>query len=154
MKKIIIGSDHGGYQLKEEMKNFLLSKSFFVSDFGIYKEEPVDYPDIAQLVAEAVAKENNSVGIIVDGAGIGSSIVANKVKGIRAAVCNDIYSARNSREHNDANILTLGGKIIGPGLMQEIVTVWLNTSFGGDRHNRRIDKIVNLENKYLKDVHR
>lgn len=152
MKKIILGSDHGGFELKEEIKKFLSEEGYDVLDFGTYSMEPVDYPDVALLVAEAVRDRADSFGIIIDGAGIGSAMVANKVNGIRAAACNDLFTARNSREHNDANVLTLGGRVIGSGLAKEIVKVWLEASFFGDRHIRRVNKIMQVERKYTRNV--
>ena len=143
--KLAIGSDHGGYALKEKLRQYL-KDSFHceVVDFGTHSTDAVDYPDFAFLVAAAVAEGQFPVGIIIDGAGIGSAIVANKLPGIRAAVCNDLYTARNSRAHNQANILTLGSQVVGQGLAQEIVRVWLETSFEA-RHQKRIDKITHLE---------
>jgi ribose 5-phosphate isomerase B len=148
--KILIGSDHGGYTLKEDLKQFLQESGYQVLDFGTHSPDPVDYPDIAFLVADAVRKDPETVGIILDGAGIGSAIVANKVPGIRAAVCSDLYTARNSKEHNDANVLTLGGRVLGPGLAREIVKTWLSSSFLEARQARRVKKILEIENRYLK----
>ncbi len=146
--KIALGSDHGGYQLKEEIKRWLTEKGEYeVRDFGTYSEGSCDYPDVALPVARAVAQGECSLGILVCGTGIGVSIVANKVPGIRAALCHDTFSARASREHNDANILTLGERVIGRGLALEIVEAWLNGSFAGGRHQRRVDKINALDHK-------
>ena len=145
MPRIYIGADHGGFPLKEELKKHLLSKGLVVEDMGAYSEAPVDYPDIAYLVAASVAKNPLSVGIIVDGAGIGSCMAANKVAGIRAACCNDLYSARNSREHNHANVLTLGSMVIGSGYMKQIVDLWLETAPAPGRHANRVAKIMQLE---------
>ncbi|MBU6428343.1 MAG: ribose 5-phosphate isomerase B [Cyanobacteria bacterium REEB65] len=142
--KIVIGSDHGGFALKRDLVSFLAEQRHAVTDLGTHGESPVDYPDFAILVAAAVAHREADFGIIVDGAGIGSSIVANKFPGIRAALCNDLFAARNSREHNNANVLTLGARVIGIGLAQEIVKVFLTTEFAS-RHQPRIDKIVDLE---------
>jgi ribose 5-phosphate isomerase B len=147
---IILGSDHGGYELKENLKPFLQQSGHQVLDFGTHSSDPVDYPDIAFLVADAVSKTPESVGIIIDGAGIGSAITANKVPGIRAALCNDLYTAKNSREHNDANVLTLGGRILGIGLAQEIVKTWLSCSCVETRHARRVKKILDIEARCLK----
>lgn len=146
--RVFLGSDHGGFELKEILKPYLAELGHECRDYGTHSPEPVDYPDIALLVADAVSRESGSVGILVDGAGIGSAIAANKVPGIRAAACNDLFTARNSREHNDANILTLGGRVIGSGLAKEIVKVWLECRFH-DRHKHRIDKIVRIERHYL-----
>ena len=148
---IIIGSDHGGFSLKEELKAFLLKEGFKVSDYGTYSADPVDYPDIAFLVAEKVGKDGKSVGIIIDGAGMGSAITANKVPGIRAAACYDTVAAKNSRAHNDANILTLGSRITGAGLAQEIVRTWLCTPFEGGRHAARVRKIESVEKRFLRE---
>jgi ribose 5-phosphate isomerase B len=151
--KIIIGSDHGGFALKEEIKKFLEKQGAEVKDYGAYSADPVDYPDVALLVAEAVAKEkgNGVLGIMIDGAGIASAICCNKVPGIRAACCNCILSARNAREHNDANILTMGGRIIGGGLAEEIVKIFTSTPYAGGRHARRVEKMMQIEAKYLKN---
>lgn len=140
-----IGCDHGGLRLKEEIKNFLASKELTFKDFGTYTTEAVDYPDISRQVAQAVADGECTRGIIICGTGIGVSIAANKVKGIRAALCHDVYSAQMSREHNDANVLTMGERVIGPGLALAIVDKWLNTEFAGGRHSRRVCKIADLE---------
>lgn len=143
--RIAIGSDHGGFALKENLKEFIKATLHYeVVDFGTHSTDAVDYPDFAFLVAAAVAEGQFPYGIIIDGAGIGSAIVANKMPGVRAANCNDLFAARNSRAHNQANILTLGAQIIGNGLAQEIVRTWFNTTFE-ERHQKRIDKILNLE---------
>ena len=140
-----MGSDHGGFALKERLKEFIKTTfRYDIVDFGTHNTETVDYPDYAFLVAAAVAEGEFPFGIILDGAGLGSSIVANKLPGVRAAVCNDIFAARNSRAHNKANVLTLGSQIIGNGLAEEIVKVWLTTPFE-ERHQKRIDKILRLE---------
>lgn len=138
--KIAIGSDHNGLSLKEILKQGVLH-GHAVHDFGVFTPESVDYPDIAFAVARAVASGEYERGILICGTGIGMAIAANKVKGIRAAACSDVYSARMSRRDNDANILCIGGRVIGPGLAAEIVTAWLNESFEGGRHQRRVDKI-------------
>lgn len=143
--KLAIGSDHGGFALKEQLKEFIRKEFHYdIVDFGTHSPETVDYPDFAFLVAASVAEGDCQLGIIVDGAGLGSSIVANKLPGIRAAVCNDIFAARNSRAHNKANVLTMGSQIIGKGLAEEIVRVWFSTSFE-ERHQPRINKILKLE---------
>lgn len=142
--KIVIGSDHGGFDLKVEIIAHLTELGHTAIDFGTHGTAPVDYPDFAFLVAAAVARGEFPLGIIVDGAGIGSSIVANKVPGIRASLCNDLFAARNAREHNHANILTLGSRVIGSGLAKEIVKTWLSTT-PDPRHARRIEKIQELE---------
>jgi len=140
--KIAIGSDHAGFSLKENLKEYLKEKGIECQDFGTYMGEVVDYPDIAFKVASAVADGNFDRGILICGTGIGMSIVANKVKGVRASLCEDLFSARYSREHNDANILTLGAWKIGFRMAREITEVWLETPFSqiGD-HVRRIKKI-------------
>lgn len=145
MSKIIIGADHGGFPLKEELKKHLMSKGLVIEDVGAYSEAPVDYPDIAYLVSYSVAQNPLNLGIIIDGAGIGSCMAANKVVGIRAACCNDLYNARNSREHNHANVLTLGSMVIGVGYMKQIVDLWLETQPGPGRHANRVAKIMRLE---------
>ena len=144
--KIAIGSDHAGFRLKEIVKNFLKTRNIEVEDFGTYTEESVDYPDYAFKVGEAVARKDFDFGILICGSGIGMSIVANKVKGVRAALCNDLYTAHVSREHNNANILCMGGRVIGEEVAKEIVSVWLNAKFEGGRHERRVNKITDYEN--------
>ena len=149
--KIAIAADHGGYKLKEEIKPYIESLGHTVTDFGTYSEDSVDYPDYALPVAEAVASGEAEKGIIICGTGIGVSIVANKVPGVRAALCSDCFSAQATREHNDSNVLTFGERVIGPGLAVKIVDIWLNTPFSGDpRHMRRIEKITQAEKKYSK----
>ncbi|WP_282706208.1 ribose 5-phosphate isomerase B [Fuchsiella alkaliacetigena] len=143
--QIALGSDHGGYQLKEEIKKLLTEMDLKYSDYGTKSTESVDYPDFAIQVAEAVAKGEAERGILVCGTGIGMSIVANKVKGVRAALCHDLFSAQATREHNDSNVLALGERVVGRGLALEIVKVWLNTDFEGGRHQRRVDKIKEIE---------
>lgn len=145
-RPVCIGSDHGGYALKENLKVFLLDGGYEVHDVGTDSDAPVDYPDFAAAVARAVAGGAAWRGIMVDAAGIGSSMAANKVPGVRAALCYDRVTARNSREHNDANVLTLGARLHTFGEAREIVRVWLETEFGGGRHQRRVDKISALEN--------
>ncbi len=143
--QIAIGSDHGGFALKEQLKDYIKNELHYdVVDFGTHSADSVDYPDFAFLVAAAVAEGRFATGIILDGAGLGSSMVANKLPGIRAAVCNDLFAARNARAHNQANVLTLGARIIGDMLAKEIVKVFLNTPFE-ERHQPRIDKITRLE---------
>lgn len=140
-----LGSDHGGFHLKEEIKQLLAEMHIPYQDFGVYDTTAVDYPDIAGTVARAVAAGRCDRGILVCGTGIGVSIAANKVRGIRAALCHDVYSARMAREHNDANILTMGERVIGPGLARMIVATWLTGEFAGGRHARRVAKIAQLE---------
>jgi len=143
---VALGSDHTGLTLKNEIIAYLQKRGLNCRDFGTFSQESCDYPDIAYEVALAVSKGECEKGILICGTGIGMAIAANKVKGIRAALCHDPLSAKLSRQHNDANILTLGERIIGVGLALEIVDVWLNASFGGERHQRRVAKIQNIEN--------
>jgi ribose 5-phosphate isomerase B len=144
---IAIGSDHGGFALKETMRVFVESLGFRVVDLGTYTEEACDYPDFSYAVARMVSLGEASKGIMIDAVGTASAIVANKVRGIRAACCSDEFSARSSREHNDANVLTLGGRTVGPELAKAIAKVWLETSFGGGRHQKRLDKISEIERR-------
>ncbi len=147
---IAIGADHGGYKMKESLKVFLGEKGYRVTDCGTHSTDSVDYPDQAYAVAKLVANNDADYGIIIDGAGIGSCMAANKVPGIRAAMCYNEASAKNSREHNYANVLTLGAGMIDQTMAENIVTAWLNTPFGADRHARRVDKIMAIEKRYLK----
>ncbi len=150
-RSIALGADHGGYSMKELVKKFLQEELHFeVKDFGTHDSEAVDYPDFAYLVAQAVAKGECRWGIMIDGAGIGSAMAANKVPGIRAALCYDKATARNSREHNDANVLTLGGKLHSFDQIRDTVSTWLHTAFGGGRHQKRVDKIMEIERRFLK----
>jgi len=149
---IALGSDHGGFELKESLKPFLMELGYKVTDCGTTSQESVDYPRIAEAVAELVSRGDCNRGIMVDGAGIGSCVVANKVPGVRAAMCYDISTARNSREHNNTNLLTLGGGLVGPKLAQEIVRVWLETECTAERHLRRVAQIEEVEKKYLCNV--
>jgi ribose 5-phosphate isomerase B len=150
-KRIVaIGADHGGFELKEALKSDITALGFEVSDMGTNSKDAVDYPDFAYAVAQAVSSGKAWRGIMIDGAGIGSCIVANKVPGVRAGMAYDISSANNSREHNDTNVLTLGAGLIGVALAKQIVKVWLTTDFAGGRHSPRVDKIMAVEKKYLK----
>ena len=148
--KVAIGSDHGGYSLKESIKEELEKRGIEVKDFGTHSEESCDYPDFAEAVGEVVAKGDFERGIVICGTGIGISIAANKIPGIRCALVGDCFSARATREHNDANVLALGARVLGTGLALEIVNIWLGTEFQGERHQKRIDKISSLEKKYNK----
>lgn len=148
--KIAIGSDHGGYELKGEIITFLKENGYELQDFGTYSTESCDYADYSVKVAEAVATKEYEFGILICGTGIGISIAANKVPGIRAALCSDTFSAHATREHNNANILALGQRVVGAGLALDIVKTFLDSKFEGDRHIRRIDKITAIENKYSK----
>jgi len=152
-KVVAIGADHGGYELKEILKKDVAALGYEVMDVGTHSKEPVDYPDLAHEVARAVSTGSAWRGIIIDGAGIGSCIVANKVPGVRAGLAYDYASAVNGREHNDTNVLTLGAGLIGVNLAKQIVTVWLATPFGGGRHERRVNKIIIIEKLYTKWVH-
>jgi ribose 5-phosphate isomerase B len=145
--RIAVGSDHAGFELKEDLRAFLAEQQVQVLDLGAFSGAPVDYPDVAVKVAEKVAGGEVERGLLICGTGIGMSIVANRFAGIRAAVCRDVYTARLSREHNNANILALGGRLTGKGLAREILKVWLETEFQGGRHERRLSKIAALERK-------
>ncbi len=149
MGMIAVGADHGGYALKEQIKIFLRELGYHFQDLGTFSEAPVDYPDVAEAVASEVANGKAWRGIIIDGAGIGSAMAANKIPGVLAANCHDVYTARNSREHNNANVLTLGSRNLGIDIVREVVQVWLATGFGGGRHLRRVEKISALEKKFL-----
>lgn len=148
--KIAIGCDHGGFQLKGEIIKHLKDKGIEVKDYGTYTEESCDYPDIAIQVAEDVAANKNDFGILICGTGIGISISANKVPGIRAALCSDTFSAHATRQHNNANILAMGQRVVGAGLALDIVDTFLDSKFEGERHQKRIDKITDIEKKYSK----
>jgi ribose 5-phosphate isomerase B len=146
---IAVGADHGGYKMKEELKTFLNGLGHQVHDFGTNSEDPVDYPDLAYAVARSVAEGASDLGIVIDGAGVGSAITANKVPGVRAAACYSVAVARNSREHNDANVLSLGSKTITSAEMREIVQAWLGTELTEERHRKRVAKIQAVERQYL-----
>lgn len=148
--KIAIGCDHGGFELKNEIIEFLKSENHEVNDFGTNSTDSCDYPDIALPVAEAVAAKEYEFGILICGTGIGIGIAANKVPGIRAALCSDTFSAHATREHNNANILTMGQRVVGAGLALDIVKTFISSEFQGDRHQNRIDKISFIEEKYSK----
>jgi ribose 5-phosphate isomerase B len=145
---IALGADHAGWQLKEEVKAWLLARHAEVTDLGTHTPDPVDYPDYAAQVAEAVASGKAERGILVCGTGIGMAMAANKVPGVRAAFCPDLFTARMSREHNDANVLALGGRLTGRELALEIVEMWLRAEFQGGRHDRRVGKIADLERRH------
>jgi len=150
-KTVAVGTDHGGYELKEMLKSYLGELGYAVVDCGTDSTASVDYPDFAFAVARLVAQGRAWRGIVVDGAGIGSCMAANKVPGVRAAMCYDQATAVNSREHNDANVLTLGAGLIGLNLARQIVKTWLETPHGGGRHARRVNKIMDIEQRFLKD---
>lgn len=143
--KIAMGSDHGGYELKEVVKKWLTEKGYEVTDYGIGAGETADYPDMAEVVCRNVVKGEQELGILFCGTGIGISMAANKIKGIRAALISDAYSAKMTREHNNANVLCLGGRTIGPDLACHMIDSFLSAEFQGGRHQRRVDKITNLE---------
>ena len=142
-EKIYLGSDHGGFELKEIIKTFLEDNNYTVEDLGCYSEESVDYPQFGRAVAKAVV-ENNARGIVICGTGIGISMSANKVKGARAGLCHNIEYAKLTRQHNDANILAMGGRFIDPDLAKKVTEAFLNTDFEGGRHQRRVDDIDNV----------
>jgi ribose 5-phosphate isomerase B len=147
---VAVGADHGGFDLKEVIKSEVVSMGFEVIDAGTNSHDAVDYPDFAHKVAVLVATGKAWRGIVIDGAGIGSCIVANKVPGVRAGMAYDHASASNSREHNDTNVLTLGAGLIGTNLARQIVKIWLTTAYGGGRHAPRVEKIIAIEKQYLK----
>jgi ribose 5-phosphate isomerase B len=149
-RTIALGADHGGFQLKEHLKPMLSAMGLETRDVGVYEEKPADYPDIAEKVAELIAGGTAARGVVIDGAGIGSSIAANKVPGIRAALCYDKASARNSREHNDSNVLTLGARLLTASQAEDVLRTWLATPFAGGRHAGRVKKIAAIEEKYFK----
>jgi ribose 5-phosphate isomerase B len=149
-KLIVIGSDHGGFQTKEMLKKYLAEIGYRTLDIGTNSEEPCDYPDYAYAVARVVAKGEAWRGIMIDATGVASSIVCNKVPGVRAAACFNEFVAKSSREHNDANVLTLGAKVLGTELIKSIVKIWLETWFGGGRHKKRVDKISDVEKRFTK----
>lgn len=147
---IAIGSDHGGFQLKQALIPFIEGFGYKIVDVGTYTEEPCDYPDFTYMVARMVSLGEASKGIVIDAVGIASAIVANKIPGIRAACCTNEFSAKSSREHNDANVLTLGGRVLGTEAAKAIVKMWLETWFGGGRHKGRVDKITEIERRYTR----
>ncbi len=147
---VAIGCDHGGFEMKQKLLPVFDDYGLTVRDIGVDYPQPVDYPDIAKQVAELVAGGAASRGVIIDGAGIGSAMVANKFPGIRAALCYDKASARNSREHNDANVLTLGGRLLTQTQAEDVLRTWLSTPFGGGRHAARVEKIKEIDRVNLK----
>jgi ribose 5-phosphate isomerase B len=149
-RTIAIGADHGGFRLKQTLKTLLESLGLEIRDCGVHEEKPADYPDIALAVAELVVSGAAARGVIIDGAGIGSCIAANKVPGIRAALCYDKASARNSREHNDSNVVTLGARLLTETQAEDVLRTWIATPFGGGRHQARVQKILDIERQYLK----
>ena len=149
-KTVAIGADHGGFRLKEAVKPVLHELGLEVRDVGVYEEKPADYPDLALKVGELVASGAVARGIVIDGAGIGSCMAANKIPGIRAALCYDKASARNSREHNDSNVLTLGARLLTETQAEEVLRTWIATRFAGGRHQARVDKIMAIERQFSK----
>jgi ribose 5-phosphate isomerase B len=143
--RIAIGADHAGFPLKEHLKATLAKLGHQIDDHGTHGEQPVDYPPICASVGRAVAAGQAERGIVLGGSGQGEQIAANKVRGVRAALCNDLYTARMSRQHNDANVLSIGGRIVAFGLADEILTLWLATPFEGGRHQKRLDQIAEIE---------
>ena len=149
-KTVALGADHGGFAMKQDLSKYLVELGYAVNDCGAFSTDPVDYPDIAYAVAKLVSDGAAARGIIIDGAGIGSAMVANKVPGVRAALCYDLSTARNAREHNDANVLTLGARLIGVGLARDIAKVFLETDCSEERHKKRVAKIMDVEKRFLK----
>lgn len=149
--KVAIGCDHGGFDLKKSVIEVMEEMGLQVVDFGTNSTDSVDYPDFARGVAKAVVTGECERGILICGTGIGMSIAANKIPGVRAALCHDVYSAKLSREHNDSNILVMGARVIGPGLCQEITRTWLSGQFTGGRHARRVEKIKALEREFSRE---
>ncbi|MEW6456925.1 MAG: ribose 5-phosphate isomerase B [Acidobacteriota bacterium] len=148
--KIAVGSDHAGYRIKEAIKKYLQNHNYKFYDFGTHDEQPVDYVDFGEFVAKSVSTGNFSRGILICGTGIGMSIVANKFKGVKAALCHDEFTAKMSREHNDSNVLTIGGRVVDEEKALKIVDIWLKTPFLGGRHERRVDKISLIDEKNFK----
>ncbi|MCC6862651.1 MAG: RpiB/LacA/LacB family sugar-phosphate isomerase [Bryobacterales bacterium] len=149
-KTVALGADHGGFRMKEALKPVIESLGLEVRDVGVYEETPADYPDIALQVAELVSGGKALRGVVIDGAGTGSCMAANKVPGVRAALCYDRASARNSREHNDSNVLTLGGRLLTLTQAEDVLRTWLATPFAGGRHAGRVEKIRAIERKYFR----
>jgi len=148
--KIVIGNDHTGFQLKQKIINYFTEKKYEIIDVGTYDEKSCDYPDFASAVARKVKEGTADFGVIIDATGIPSAITANKLPGIRAATCYNEFSARSAREHNNANILVLGAMTLGEGMVISILDIWLNTYFGGGRHQKRLNKITSIENEFMK----
>lgn len=142
---VAIGADHGGFRMKQALLPILAELGLAPRDVGVFEEKPADYPDIAAKVARLVADGTAARGVIIDGAGIGSAMAANKIHGVRAALCYDVASARNSREHNNANVLTLGGRLLTASQAETVLRTWLATNFAGGRHQARVDKIMEIE---------
>ncbi len=149
-KVIALGADHGGFAMKETLRAYLQELGYAIKDCGTFGSESVDYPDFAYAVAKLVSEGQAWRGVMIDGAGIGSCMVANKVPGVRASLCYDLSTAVNAREHNNANVLTLGGRLIAESLAKQIVKTWLETKFAGGRHERRVNKIMDVEKRFLR----
>ena len=147
---IVLGCDHAGWELKESLKEWLIQQGYQIQDFGTHSPDSVDYPDYAVQVAESVAGGKAERGVLICGTGIGMAMAANKVPGVRAALCSDLYTARMAREHNDANVLTLGGRLTGKELAREILEMFLKTEFAGGRHSQRVEKIREIEERFSK----
>ncbi|MFQ5442934.1 MAG: ribose 5-phosphate isomerase B [Thermodesulfobacteriota bacterium] len=150
MEKIAIASDHAGKEMKDELKEYLLELGVDVVDMGVHNNESVDYPDYGIPVAEKVSQGELHRGVLICGTGIGMSILANKFPGVRAALVNDVYTSKMAKEHNDANIIVIGGRVVGKGIAREIIRTWLASKFEGGRHKRRLDKIIETEKKLMK----
>lgn len=150
MEKIAIASDHAGKEMKDELKEYLLELGVDVVDMGVHNNESVDYPDYGIPVAEKVSQGELQRGVLICGTGIGMSILANKFPGVRAALVNDVYTSKMAKEHNDANIIVIGGRVVGKGIAREIIRTWLASKFEGGRHKRRLDKIIETEKKLMK----
>jgi ribose 5-phosphate isomerase B len=145
MSRIAIGSDHAGYELKQHIIGVLARDGHEVLDHGTHSTEPVDYPPICAAVARTVRDGGADLGIVIGGSGQGEQLAANKVHGVRAALCNDLYTARMARQHNDANVLSMGGRVVGVGLAEEILAIFLGTPFEGGRHARRVEQLMQIE---------
>jgi ribose 5-phosphate isomerase B len=145
--RIALGADHGGFELKEKVRHYLVGKGHILADLGTHSADSVDYPDFARQVAEHVAAHQADFGVVICGTGLGVAMTANKVRGIRAAPCNDTISARFARSHNDANVLTMGGRLIDSSTAEKILDIFLSTPFEGGRHQRRVEKIAAVEEK-------
>lgn len=148
MSRIAIGSDHAGFELKEHLVTMLRAQGHDVADHGTHSTESCDYPPICAAVGRTVRDGNADVGIVLGGSGQGEQLAANKVRGVRAALCNDLYTARMARGHNDANVLSMGARVVGVGLAEEIVATFLSTPFEGGRHQRRVDQLMALEQEF------
>lgn len=146
--KIAVGADHAGFELKEKVREYLASRDYEVEDHGTSSTDSVDYPDFAERVATQVASKQATYGVLVCGTGLGMAVAANKVPGVRAAACSETLSARMAREHNDANVLTLGGRLIDEAAARKILDTWLATPFAGGRHERRLEKIATIDEKH------